>query len=958
MKKQLRHRNVPNRRNCLIALCLLCAASFAAAQEQAGGGKANKASSKQLTETQSVIMGNQDPEVSVQAISTASGEKLQHRPVFMLESTLDGVLPGLYVNMSQGYTTSQRALRLRGNTPLILVDGIPRSDANIPASQIESISIIKDGLGLSMMGMSSGNGVVYIKTKRGQRTSMKIDFTAQFAFSQQLFRPEFLNAYQYAGLLNEALQNDGKAPMYSQTDLELYRTGASPYTHPDVDWQKLLLRDTSPTQQYNLNLSGGGKTARYFIDLNVYQQDGFLKQDNSLNSYNTRENFKKYSLRTNTDISITDHTLFKVNVFGQMYRETTPGRAIMGSIYRDLYTTPNNAYAVFNPDGSLSGSPIYQSNNLYGQSIMSGYYLYPKTDFNIDATLEHHFQGALKGLYASATYSYNSSYRETLNRSKNFAVYSYWKDPTDPNAEERYDQMASSGSQENKTDYDRLNRLQYLEAALGYDFSLKKHNFKTKALYSYSNYMVSAKNIPLNKNAASLRVEYNYDRRYLAELAFAAMNMNCLKPGEQWGIFPSLGAGWNMHKEEWFNLPAIDALKLKATFGINGNDGTGAYYRSGTGTLSDYYYTYLKYYKGGNDIYWGATPTKQSSLVENNLPYLTKWEKITRWNIGVDVQAFDRSLSATVEFFHNTYSDVLQKSVSKDANHLIGIDLPKENLGKYRRSGLELDVTYNKQFGDVLVSANGNALFYKSKLLANGENPYPESYMQRVGNKYGQTFGYVADGLFQNQQEIDNYLQTTRIEGYMPQPGDVKYRDLNGDHVLDGKDIKAIGTNAPLIEYGFYLGAEWKGLALSMQWAGLGNAQTTSKVMPFTFNAQNGYGQALEEHLDRWTPENPNARYPRLSAGSNSYNERTSTFWLQNASYLRLKNIELSYTLPKAWTSRAHISGIRFFVNGYNLVTITGVKDRDPELLGFTDGTSSGLVPNTKAYNFGINIQF
>lgn len=957
MEENFKKGNALKNRSCLMALCLLCASNFAWAQKQDGGG--DKAPLKQLTETRNVIMGNQDPELSVQSVSTVSGDKLEHRPVFMMESTLDGVLPGLYVNMTQAYTTQQRALSLRGRTPLILVDGIPRSDANIPVSQIESVSVIKDGLGLSMMGMSSGNGVIYIKTKRGQRTSMKIDFTAQLAFNRQIYRPEFLNSYQYAGLLNEALLNEGKAPMYSQTDLELYRTGASPYTHPDVDWQKYLLRNSAPTQQYNLNLSGGGKTARYFIDLNVYQQDGFLKEDNSINSYSTQESFKKYSLRTNTDISITDHTLFKVNLFGQMFRETTPGKTMMGSIYRDMYTTPNNAYPVFNPDGSLGGNSIYQNNNLYGQAIHSGYYLYPKTDFNIDATLEHKFQGKLKGLYASATYSYNSTYREELNRSKNFAVYSYWRDPSNPDADEVYQQMASAGSQENKTSYNRLNRLQYVELAVGYDFQLKKHGLNTKALYSFSDYIVSAKNIPLKKNAVSMRAEYNYDRRYLAEFSLSAMNLNQLKPGEQWGVFPSVGAGWNIHKESWFNVPAVNSLKLRTTFGINGSDGTGAYYRSGSGTLSDYYYTYMKYYKtSDNGTYWGSTPTGQNMLEENNLPYLTKWEKITRWNAGVDASFLDNSLFATVEFFHDTYSDILQQSVGKNANHIIGMTLPKENLGKYRRSGVELDLTYTRHFGDVLFSANGNATFYKTKVLANGENAYPEAYMQRVGNKYGQIFGYVADGIFRDQQEVNDYLSTTRIEGYNPQPGDLKYRDLNGDHVLDGKDVKGIGTDAPLIEYGFYLGAEWKGLALSMQWAGRGNAETMNKMMPFAFNAQGGYGQALVEHLDRWTPENPDARYPRVTAGGNAYNERTSTFWRQNASYLRLKNIELSYTLPKAWTSRARISGIKFFANAYNLVTITGIKDRDPELLGFVEGNSAGIVPNTKAYNFGINIQF
>lgn len=956
MKRLLKQGNTSKRRHCVLALCLLCAANFVGAQEQAGSKKDDP--SKQRTETKNVLMGSQDAEVSVQAISTASGDRLQHRPVFMMENTLDGILPGLYISTSQGYPTSQSTFRLRGNTPIILVDGIPRSDVNIPVSQIESVSVIKDGLGLSMMGMSSGNGVVYIKTKRGQRSSLKIGFTAQLALNQQMFRPEFLNSYQYAGLLNEALVNDGKSPMYSQTDLELYRTGASPYTHPDVNWQDQLLRKSAPIQQYNLNFSGGGKVARYFIDLNVYNQDGFLKQDNSMNSYNTRENAKKYSLRTNTDINITDHTLFKVNVFGQMYRETTPGKMIQASIYRDMYATPNNAYPVTNPDGSLGGSPVYASNNLYGQSMMSGYYLYPKTDFNIDATLEHHFQGALKGLYASATYSYNSSYRETLNRSKNFEVWSYWKDPTEPSSAEEYQQMSSSSSQTNKTEYDRLNRMQFLKFALGYDFSLKKHNFRTKAVYSYNDYTASVKYIPLRKNAVGFRAEYDYDRRYLAEFSVTGMNMNTLKPGKQWGVFPSVGAGWNLHREEWFDVSAINFMKLRASFGINGNDGTGAYYRSNSSSLSDYYYNYLQYYKEGDKIYWGSTPTEQKTLIEANMAYPVQWEKITRWNVGLDMQLFDRSLNATVEYFHNTYDDVLQTPAGKGANNLLGASMPRLNEGKYRRSGIELDLTYNKKFGDVSFMANANALFYKSKLLANGENAYPESYMQRVGEKYNQIFGYVDDGLFQSQQEVEDYLKTTTIEGYKPQPGDIKYRDLNGDHVIDGKDVKAIGNNAPLIEYGIYLGAEWKGLAFSMQWSGLGNSQTTTKMMPFTFNAQGSYGQALVEHLDRWTPENLNAKYPRLSAGSNSYNEKSSTFWLQNSSYLRLKNVELSYTLPKMWTSRIHLDAVKFFVSGYNLVTISGIKDRDPEILSFLDGTTKGYVPNSKAYNFGINIQF
>lgn len=958
----LKEKKLRKYRRTIFSFCFFCLLISVNAQNNGENGTNSSQLKVQenLKEKQDVVMDSQDPETMIQSVSTVSGNRLLHRPTFMMESFLDGTLPGLYIDMNQGYATNQRSLSLRGRTPLILVDGIPRSDANIPASQIESVSIIKDGLGLSMMVMSSGNGVIYIKTKRGQKSSLKIDFTAQLAFSRQMHRPEYLGAYEYSKLLNEALGNEGKSPMYTDRDLELYRTGASPYTHPDVNWYDQVMRDYAPIQQYNLNMSGGGNVARYFIDLNVYDQDGFLKQDNSINTYRTRENFKKYSLRTNTDIQVTDNTLFKVNVFGQMFRETTPGKTMMGSIYRSLHTTPNNAYPVFNPDGSLGGSTIYRDNNIYGQVINSGYYLYPKTDFNLDLTLQHDFSDLLQGLYATATYSYNSSYREELNRSKNFAVYNYWLDPdnTDPTAEGQYIQMASSGNQANSTGYSRLNRLQYLEAAVGYDFDINKHSIRTKLLYSFNDYIIKALNIPLSKNAVSFKAEYNFDKKYLAELSFATMSMNQLKPGERWGWFPALGAGWNMSKEEWFDVSAINNLKLRASYGINGSDGTGSYYRSGDGTLSNYYYTYIKYYNTTNNgAYFGSSPSGEQMLVEANLPFISKWTKIHRLNIGADITAFDNTLTATVEYFHNKYSDILQQPVGKASNHIIGMTIPSENIGKYNQNGLELNVSYNNRFGDVAFSANANAVFYKTKLLENGENEYPEAYMQRVGKKYGQIFGYVADGFFQNQQEIDSYLATTKISDYTPQPGDLKYRDLNNDGILDGKDIKEIGTNAPRIEYGVYLGAEWKGLALSMQWSGLGNADVIHREMPFGINFKGGYGQAMQEHLDRWSPENPNARYPRLTAGSNSYNEQNSTFWIKNSAYFRLKNVELSYTLPKQWTSAIHLSGVKFFANGYNLITLTGIKDRDPELLNYLSG-SSGIVPNVKAFNFGLNIQF
>lgn len=937
----------------IFSFYVFCTVGSVSAQE-------NQAEIKQTQEyikKQNVLLKKQDTETMLQSTSSASGDRLLHRPTFQMENFLEGVLPGLTVNTANGYPTSQSELLLRGRSLMIVVDGIPRSDVNIPAHQIESVTVVKDGLGLAAMGMSSGNGVLYITTKRGHKSKMKIGFTAQLAFQQQTNRAKFTNAYDYATLLNEALSNDGYNPLYTAKDLELYKTGASPFTHPDVDWYKELTRKTAPIQQYNLNIRGGGNVANYFIDLNVYDEDGFLKQDKSLNSYNTRENFKKYSMRANTDIKLLPTTTFKFDIFGQMFRETTPGSAVMGSIYPTLHYTPNNAYPIYNPNGTLGGSPNYQ-NNLYGQLMYSGYNLFPKTDLTLDATLDHKFKDALEGLYVSGTYSYASTYREALDRSKEkYDIYYYWKNPEDmsPDSKDNYLQLTNSSAQENKSSYNRQNRMQNINLSAGYDFALGLNNIKTKLTYLYNDFNIQGTNLPLEKHAVSFGAEYNFNKKYLAEFAISGMSMNQLKPGERWGTFPAIGLGWNIAKEDWFaeKAPSISMLKLRATYGKNGSDGTGAYYRSGTGSLSDYYYTYLKYYKKDGDVGFGQTPANNPVYIEGALPYITKWEKIERFNVGVDFEALSNTLSGSLEFFNDNFSDILL-SGARNSNDLLGMAAAKENIGRYRQNGLELDLNYKNRFNDLLVTVGANATMYWTKTTADGGFNYPEQYMERVGRQRNIIFGYVADGIFQNEQEIDEYMKATTIADYIPQPGDIRYADINGDGILDGKDIKAIGTNAPRIDYGIYASAEWKGFGLSMQWAGVANRSVTIKDTPFGINEKGGYGQALEEHMDRWTPSNPDASYPRLSATTNSYNERTSTFWVQSGSYIRLKNIELSYSLPKKIITPLHLSRVKVFTNGYNLLTISPIKDRDPEIAGLLNGK----VPNVKAFNFGLNVEF
>ncbi len=910
-----------------------------------------------------VLLGEQVPSTLIQSVSSISGERLLHRPTFQMEQFLDGTLPGLSVDMTQGYPTELAGLKMRGRNLLIVVDGIPRADANIPASQVESVSLIKDALGLAAWGMSSGDGILYIKTKRGNSTKLQIDFTSQYASSQQIFRPEFLNAYEYASLLNEALTNDGSPVQYSTADLELYRNGTSPYTHPDVDWYDVLMRDNSPIRQYNLNMAGGTKQARYFIDINMYDQQGFLKQDKTINAYSTQENFKKYSLRANVDVNLSSSTLLQVNVFGQMFRENTPGKTMMGTLYPSLYTTPNNAYPILNPDGTFGGNQKY-TNNLYAQSIASGYIMYPKTDFNFDLFLEHRFTGILKGFYARGVYSYNSSYRESLSRTKGFEVWEYKpiKDNEGNIIDESYVKRLSATTPASSSSYNRQYRLQYLDASLGYDLKLEKHALNSKLTFWSNEFTLQSNNLPMLKYGFNLHSEYNFDKRYMAQISVSRMHFNYLSPANSWAVFPAAGLGWNIDREDFFEVKNIDALKLRTTYGISGNDGTGSYFRTASGNMSNYYFTYIKRYSGGGSVNIGKDNAGMSTLIESPVPYDPKCEKSRRFTFGADMLMFNKSLSATLEFFNNHHYDILMTPAAISNSTLHG-GATLQNIGEYRQQGLEININFNKQYGDISIESNFQTSFYKTILLNNGEPVYPESYMQRVGNPYGQIFGYESVGFFQSQEEIDEYMHPAdgsigyTMDGYIPSPGDLRYKDLNGDHIIDDMDVKGISTSAPRIEYGFYLNAGWKGLALSMQWSGLANVESIIMELPFSINSSNSYGQALTEHLDHWTVDNPNASYPRVSASGNSYNEKTSTFWLKDISFLRLKNIELSYSLASSWIKPLHLSGVKVFVNAYNLLTITSLKNRDPELLRYMSGTT-GIVPNFMAFNGGLNIQF
>ncbi len=887
------------------------------------------------TEKVPVAFGEQTTREVLQAYGRIQGSKLESVPVTQIEGALYGKLAGLYLVQGSGKPGSdQPSISLRGFSPLVVIDGVPRTFTSIDPQQIESVTVLKDGLATAMYGQRGSDGVLLIKTKRGSIAPRKISFTAQSAIQQQLNRPQFLNSFDYATLFNEALINDGKAPVYSAEDLDKYKNHSSPYTHPDVDWYNTILNKQATMQRYNLNISGGGKLSRYFVDLDYLNQQGFFITDNKLNTYPTNNFYKRYVFRSNIDVDLTKSTLLSLNVFGRLRNGNEPG-AGTDAIYDNILATPNNAYPVFNHNKSLGGNLQY-SNNIYGQVLRSGYRPAYNRNLGVDVALRQNLD-FIKGLYVRGFTSFNSYYDESINRSKTFAVYDFQLNPL--TGDTTLQKIGTDASQSNSSTVNSQNRQIYNEFALGYDTERGKHTFQSTLFFNSDNY-VTGYDLPLNNYGFAARAQYNYNQTYFAEVAGSYMAMNRYPQNKQWGFFPAVGLGWNMSNEKWFHVPAISNLKWRATYGKTGDN-------SGAG-----YYVYQQFYNAGSTYYFQNPSTSNSTLNEGALanPNIT-WEKARKFNAGADISFFNNKLELSVDYYDHLFYDLLQQR-GTNASSIIGNTLPSENMGERRYTGFETSVEYNDHVGAFNWFVHANASLNKSKIIYMDEVIRPFAYQRRTGLPLGQPFGLTAIGFYQSQTDITN---SPVVEGYNPVPGDIKFKDTNGDGIINVFDETAIGSTKPLFFYGLTAGFNWKGLDFSMLWNGVTNRNVwtnNSNTLEFQQNSNGGYGQAFAHHLNRWTAAtSATATYPRLSLDDNPNNHRNSTFWLKDGSYLRLRNVELGYTLPTRWTNIIRISKARAFVNALNLLTFSKLERVDPEVINWE-------YPNQRVINFGINIQF
>lgn len=842
---------------------------------------------------------------------------------------------------------SEFLISARGQSPVAIVDGVERDLYSIDPEAIESVTIQKDALSNMFLGMRSSRGALIITTKNPDaKGGFHLSLTGKFGISSALKSgPNPLSAYQYAYLLNEALLNDGKSPLYTYDDFEAYRNGTSPYLHPDVNWKDAIMNNSTTSQAYNLNVTGGGRVAQYFVSLGYYSENGLFKTSDA-NSYNTNFKYNRYLITSKVNINVTDEFKVSMSLMGRIEKGNQPG-GISGTGYSDLlsnvWQTPNNAYPVLNPNGTYGGNASY-TQNLYAQTTGSGYISSNTRDVVGTINLKYDFDKLVRGLSVGATGNISSQVRNAIVRTKQAQVFQY---SITQQGNEAYDKYGDVSSQTNS--YRSVSTYQYMYGKMYVDWERQFGMHGVKAsLWGDTRTILNNYDLPMIPSNIGQKVEYNYDNKYFAQAAVTESYYNRYDNGRRWGTFWAVGLGWDISKEKFMEASKIDQLKLRATYGHTGN-----------GIDNAGYFSYLKRYnEDGGFWYSNGTSMSNGGSVSEISPLantLLTWEKGRKVNVGLDLTLLKNRLTLSADYYNDYYYDILQsrgKSIQ-----LLGIAYPAENIGKTRYYGLETQLSWQDHIGKVNYYVSANWSMEQNKRLFMDEQYVPYDYLKMTGQPTGTIYGLVATGFLTAKDIADGYPVMNGFNNI--QAGDVKYKDMNGDGEINEFDRTVIGGDKPTCYFGIDIGFEWKGLEVTALIQGAYNRDLYNSDRTLLEGFQvigQSYGQAYTNLLNRWTPETAEtATYPRLTAGGNMYNygnNWNSSLFVQNGNYIRLKNATVSYKLPENFC-RNYLGGLRvkIFVQGQNLLTWSRTRLQDPEVT-FTS------YPLQRTITTGINLNF
>ena len=904
------------------------------------------------------------------AITTVNVSVLMHTANGSVVNALAGNVAGVLAMQTSGQpgrNTSEfwiRGISTFGasTSALVLVDGFERDLDDVNIEDIEDFSVLKDASATAIYGSRGANGVVLITTKHGKPGKINIDAKVETSYNTRTITPEFVDGYTYASMMNESRITRNQEPIYQQDELNILRMGLDPDLYPNVDWKDLLLKDGAMTYRANLNMNGGGSTARYFVSLSYLKEDGMYKTDETLRKdYNTNANANTWNYRLNTDIDITKTTLLKVGVSGSLKKYNEPG--LSGDVWKSLmYQNPISVPVMYS-NGYVPAYGTGERTNPWVLATQTGYKEHWENTIQTNITLEQKLDFITQGLKFIGRFGFDTWNKNNIDRIKWPEQYKAQRF-RDENGQIVFDRVTEEQKMK-QTSSAEGNRNEIFEAELHYNRGFKEHHVggilksnQDSKVFTVGTGEDLKKGIARRHLGLAGRVSYNWNYRYFADFNFGYNGSENFADGHRFGFFPAVSVAWNVAEEPIIkkNFKWMNMFKIRYSFGKVGNDvlkiGNDEYrfpylYTIGDGTG----YTWADY--NYSNSYSGK---RYTDLASN---YAT-WEIATKHDLGVDLALFNDKFTATVDYFHEQREGIWMER--KYLPSIVGLGSnPRANVGKVLSEGFDGNFAYREKINKVDITVRGNITYSKNTILEKDEenNVYP--YQMERDYRVNQAKGLIALGLFKDYDDIRN---SPRQDFGTVQPGDIKYKDVNGDGVVNDGDKVAIGaTTRPNMIYGFGISASWKGLDVNVHFQGAGK---TSFFIdgPTVYAFSSGeWGNILADVAgsNRWieheisgtmATENPNASYPRLSYGGNNNNYRQSTYWLRNGSYLRLKTLELGYSIPKPLINKIRFNNIRLFLRGSNLLTFSSFKLWDPEL-----GSSTGTeYPLAKSFTLGLSV--
>lgn len=931
------------KRNIIFALTLM---SGIVAQAQTD----TTAVSDYASQPVNIGFGIEQP-LSESTMSVAMSSDVNRRSAKNIGNSLYGQILGLTTLQGTGdYSAFEPTFYIRGmqglngSSPLVLVDGIERNISNISPEEVERVVVLKDAPATALYGYKGANGAINIVTKRGKYNSHEIKFTYDHAINWEVRRPEFVDAYDYAVGVNEAYANDGLGVRYNANELAAFKSGEYSYLYPNVDWIAETFRNRGGSDIFNVSFRGGGSRVRYYTQANLVNNVGFIKHAHMNEGYSTQNKYQKANLRTNLDIDLTTTTQLSLDIDGVLLEASRPGLSSDG-LWDKIYTVPSAAFPIKTEDGLWGGNATWSG--YYNPVALTQGRAYSKGHTRAlfaNATLTQDLASVTKGLKAWTRFAYDNiaAYWENHTQSYEYGMASAgsWTNGVPGDITNYKAGSTSSMSSDSKLDWQ--NRNFNWGIGLNYDRTFNQHALQSVLMWNYEFRNSNGQNNTYYRTTASWYNHYGYMGKYFADLSLTLATSNKLAPGHRTAFDPTVSVAWLASKEDFLkDVSWIDFLKLRASWGIVSIDyiPTEGYWNS--------------VFTGGGSYPLGSNYSSYSGWQEGRIASLNSThEKAAKYNIGLDATLF-RGLNVTIDGFYQHRYDQWVASSGKYSS-VAGVTYPYINGGVVDSRGVEIGAQYNHEVAPNLVlTAGANYTISKNEIKEQYEEPRAYSYLERTGQPVGAIFGYQAIGFFADQADVDN--SPVQRLGTEPKAGDLKFKDQNGDGVIDEQDQVRMGysTYCPEVYYSFNLGLEWKGLGFYAMFQGAANytayLDTKSIYRPLVDN--NNIGQYYFDN--RWTPETANtAKYPRLSSENNQNNYNVNSVWLADRSFLKLRNVEVYYNFPKSLLAPTrYINSAKLYVRGVDLLCFDHIDISDPECYGAN-------YPVNRSLNIGVVLGF